>query len=74
MLRQSSTDPTGDALSSYSAMATGVAPPDPATMNEPAADFTSISVGPEIDLLDGTAIPDGGVTVTMRVPISRPRR
>jgi hypothetical protein len=68
VLRQSSTDPTGDALSSYSAMAPGVAPPDPPTTNEPASDFTSISVGPEIDLLDGTAITDGGVTVTMRVP------
>ena len=39
VLRQSSTDPTGDALSSYSAMAVGVAPPDPATVNEPASDF-----------------------------------
>jgi hypothetical protein len=67
VLRQSSTDPTGDALSSYSVTAPGVAPPNPPTTNEPASDFTSISVGPEIDLLDGTAIPDGGVTVTMRV-------
>lgn len=67
VLRSSSTDPTGDALSSYSALGVGVAPPDPATTNEPAADFTSVSVGPEIDLLDGTPVANGGVTVTMRV-------
>lgn len=67
VLRSSSNDPTGDALSSYSVMAPGAVPPDPPTANEPAADFTSVSVGPEIDLLDGTPLTNGGVTVTMRV-------
>ena len=65
-LRASSADPTGDALSSYSHTAPAVVPPDPATANERAADFTSVSVGPEIDLVDGSAIADGGFTVTMR--------
>jgi hypothetical protein len=67
VLRSSSNDPTGDALSSYSVMTPGVVPPDPPTTNEPASDFTSVSVGPEIDLIDGSTIPNGGVTVTMRV-------
>jgi len=67
VLRSSSNDPTGDALSSYSVMTPGVVPPNPPTTNEPASDFTSVSVGPEIDLLDGSTIPNGGVTVTMRV-------
>jgi hypothetical protein len=67
VLRSSSSDPTGDALSSYSVMAPGAVPPDPPTTNEPAADFTSVSVGPEIDLLDGTPIANGGITVTMHV-------
>jgi hypothetical protein len=60
-------DPTGDALSSYSRLAPLVVPPAPATTNEPAADFTSVTVGPEIDLNDGAAIPEGGFTVTMKV-------
>jgi hypothetical protein len=67
VLRSSSTDPTGDALSSYSIMTPGAVPPDPPTTNEPAGDYSSISVGPEIDLLDNSAIADGGVTVTLRV-------
>jgi hypothetical protein len=67
VLRSSSTDPTGDALSSFSVMTPVGVPPNPPTANEPAGDFTSISVGPEIDLLDGSAIADGGVTVTLRV-------
>ncbi|HMI99892.1 MAG TPA: hypothetical protein VK488_08675 [Gaiellaceae bacterium] len=67
VLRGSSTDPTGDALSSFSVMAPGTAPPNPPTTNEAAADFTSVSVGPEIDLLDGTPIANGGVTLTMHV-------
>ena len=48
-------------------MAPGVAPPDPPTKNEPAADFTSVSVGPEVDLVDGSPITPGGFTVTMKV-------
>jgi hypothetical protein len=42
-------------------------PPAPPTTNEPAADFTSVSVGPELDLLDNSTVPDGGFTVTMKV-------
>jgi hypothetical protein len=66
-LRTTSTDPTGDALSAYSVMTPLVLPPAPATANEPAADFVSVSVGPELDLNDGTARTDGGFTATMRV-------
>ena len=44
-MRSSSADPAGDALSSYSLTAPGVAPPTPPAKNEPAADFTSVSVG-----------------------------
>jgi hypothetical protein len=62
-LRTSSTDQTGDALSSYSWI-NAVPPP---TSNEPAGDFESVSVGPELDLVDNTAVPDGGFTVTLEV-------
>jgi hypothetical protein len=63
-LRSASTDPTGDALSSYSVLAPAPAPP---TANEPAADFTSVTVGPERDLIDGSVVEDGGFTLTMKV-------
>jgi hypothetical protein len=63
-LRSSSPDVTGDALSSYSVLAPA---PDPPTANEPAADFSSVSIGPELDLLDNSPIPNGGFTVTMKV-------
>jgi hypothetical protein len=66
-VRTSSTDPSGDALSSYSITAPAVVPPAPATANEPAADYASVDVGPEVDLVTGAALPDGGFTVTMRV-------
>lgn len=66
-LRKGDSDPTGDALSSYSSLAPIVVPPAPATANEPAADFTAVAVGPEVDLIDGSAIEDGGFTVTMKV-------
>jgi hypothetical protein len=66
-VRTSAMDPSGDALSAYSVTAPAVVPPAPATTNEPAADFASAAVGPEVDLLDGTQLPDGGFTVTMRV-------
>jgi hypothetical protein len=66
-LRTSSTDATGDALSSYSLLGVGVPPPAPPTTNEPAADFTSVSIGPSIDLLDGSPLNDGGFTVTLKV-------
>ena len=69
-LRTSSTDQTGDALSGYSFLGAGPVPP-PTTLspqtNEPAGDFLSASIGPEIDLVDGWAIPNGGFTVTLKV-------
>jgi hypothetical protein len=58
-LRTSTADPTGDALSNYSAMATGTEPPPPPTKNEPAADFT----GADISADPAT----NGFTVTMHV-------
>jgi len=64
VLRSSSSDPTGDALSSYSVLAPS---PEPPTTDEPAADFTSVSIGPELDLLDNSPVADGGFTVTMKV-------
>jgi hypothetical protein len=63
-LRSSSSDATGDALSSYSILAPA---PDPPTANEPAADFTSVSIGPELNLLDNSPVAKGGFTVTMKV-------
>jgi hypothetical protein len=63
-LRSSSPDVTGDALSSYSILAPA---PDPPTANEPAADFTSVSIGPELDLIDNSQVANGGFTVTMKV-------
>src|SRR5439155_13939259 len=62
VVRTSSTDPTGDALASYSAIGAS-----PTPTNEPAGDFTSASVGPEIDLVTNTPIPNGGFTVTLKV-------
>ena len=64
VVRTASSDPPGDALSSYSILAPA---PPPLTTNEPAADFLSVSVGPEIDLVDATPITPGGFTVTMKV-------
>ena len=64
-LRTSSTDPGGDALSSYSIL--GPASPPPPTANEPAADFLSAALGPEIDLHDGATVADGGFTATLKV-------
>jgi len=59
VVRTSSTDPAGDALSAYSLAAPAVAPPDPPTKNEPAADFTSASIGKDAVT--------GGFTVTLKV-------
>jgi len=67
VVRSSSTDPGGDALSSWSAIAVGVLPPAPATTNEPAGDFLSVAVGPEIDLHDNVVRPNGGFTLTMKL-------
>jgi hypothetical protein len=44
-----------------------VVPPDPPSANEAAADFRSVSVDPEIRLSDGSAVQDGGFTVTLEV-------
>jgi hypothetical protein len=58
VVRTSSADPRGDALSSYSLSAPGALPPAPPTKNEAAADFLSAAVGPAAQ---------GGVTVTLKV-------
>ncbi|HVF61302.1 MAG TPA: post-COAP-1 domain-containing protein [Thermoanaerobaculia bacterium] len=67
VVRTSDVDPAGDSLSSYSSVAPLLVPPAPATRNEPAADFTSVAVGPEIDLVDGGTVQDGGFTATLKV-------
>src|SRR4051794_40231050 len=59
VVRTSSTDPAGDALSSYSLTAPAVEPPDPPTKNEAAADFMSASVRPDAAT--------GGFTVSLGV-------
>ena len=58
-VRSSATDPTGDALANYSLTGVGTAPPDPPTTNEPAADFTLVSIGSDSAT--------GGLKVTMHV-------
>ena len=58
VVRSSTTDPAGDAQSNYSLTAPGVAPPDPSTKNEPAADLTNVSVAG-----DGA----GGLKVSLKV-------
>jgi hypothetical protein len=58
VLRQASTDPTGDALANYSELF-GVPPGTPPTpVNEPAGDLRSLAIGPRTG---------GGFTVTMRL-------
>jgi uncharacterized repeat protein (TIGR01451 family) len=64
VVRTSSTDPYGDALSSYSVLAPA---PPPATKNEPPADFSSVTVSPQSDLTTGQTVPSGGFTVVMRL-------
>jgi hypothetical protein len=64
VVRSSSTDPPGDALSSYSILAPA---PDPPTANEPAGDFLSVSIGPELNLANNTPVPNGGFTLTMKL-------
>ena len=74
-IRQTSSDPGGDALSPYGTLCPvppAVPCPDPGTVNQPGADFVdkgkpAVEVGPEIDLETGEPVPDGGFTVTMRV-------
>jgi uncharacterized repeat protein (TIGR01451 family) len=67
VLRSSSADPPGDALSSYSTLAPGVVPADPPTTNEPAGDFLSLSIGPEVNLTTGAEVANGGFTATIKV-------
>jgi uncharacterized repeat protein (TIGR01451 family) len=57
VLRSVSTDPTGDALSSYSITAPLVVPPDPPTTNERAGDFESAAV----------AFAGGDLKITMKL-------
>jgi hypothetical protein len=59
VVRSSSDDPAGDALSSYSLTAPGVTPPDPPTKNEAAADFTNATIGADPAT--------GGFTVTLKL-------
>jgi hypothetical protein len=66
-LRTSSTDPAGDALSSYSLLGAGVPPPAPPTKNEAADDLLSVAVAPEVDFHTGLFVPNGGFTVTMKL-------
>lgn len=63
-LRTGSVDPTDDAISSYSSL-NGAALGS--RTNQPAGDFTSVEVGPEIDLTTGEPITNGGFTVTVTV-------
>jgi uncharacterized repeat protein (TIGR01451 family) len=69
-LRTSSTDPGGDALSSYSLLQLGpptVVPGVPPTENERASDFTYVAVSPQINLFTNAPIANGGFTVSMRL-------
>ena len=59
VVRTSSADPTGDALSNYSLTAPGVAPPSYPAKNEAAADLTNVSVA-------GDPV-TGGLKVTLTV-------
>ncbi|MDQ6649603.1 MAG: hypothetical protein M3Z02_05735 [Actinomycetota bacterium] len=69
-LRTTSVDPNGDALVSYSELV-----PTPLQLptrngpgtNEPAMDFLSDTVGPEIDPATGAGVANGGFTVTLRL-------
>jgi uncharacterized repeat protein (TIGR01451 family) len=57
VVRSLSTDPSGDALSSYSITAPLVVPPDPSTTNEGAGDFESVAV----------AFAGGDLKITMKL-------
>ena len=63
VLRDTSEDPAEDAQTDPSTLA-----PSPRTSrNEPALDFRSVTTGPEIDPETGALVPNGGVTVTMKL-------
>ena len=64
VVRTSSSDPSGDALSSYSAL---LPAPPPPTSNQPAGDFSSAAILPQTDLVTGQRVANGGFTVVMRV-------
>jgi hypothetical protein len=59
VVRSSTDDPAGDALSAYSTTLVGTTPPAPPTTNQLAGDFTSLAIG-----ADATT---GGFTVTLKV-------
>jgi hypothetical protein len=65
VVRTSSTDAANDALANYSLLASSLLVPP--TKNEKAADFSDVSVGPQVDLATGGQVADGGCTVTMKV-------
>jgi uncharacterized repeat protein (TIGR01451 family) len=64
VLRSSSADPAGDALSSYSILAPA---PDPPTTNEGAGDFLNVSIGPQLNLTTNAEVANGGFTATIKV-------
>lgn len=59
VVRSSTDDPAGDALSAYSTTMPGMTPPAPATTNQPAGDVRSVTIGPDPV--------SGGFTVTMKL-------
>ena len=68
VVRDSSSDPDGDATADYSntgPFPTG--PPSPSPTNVPAMDFRSQQVGPEVDPATGAGVADGGFTVTLKL-------
>ncbi len=67
VVRTFSADPTKDALARYSFILPE--PPErfPPTENEPGGDFTSVAVGPQVNLNTGQPVANGGFTVTMKL-------
>ena len=63
VLRDTSEDPAEDAQTDPSTLA----PTPRASRNEPALDFRSVTTGPEVDPETGAPVPDGGITVTMKL-------
>jgi len=63
VLRDSSADPRQDAIADFST----VAPTPKTPRNEPAMDFESVTVSPEIDPATGARADNGGFTVTMKL-------
>jgi Ca2+-binding RTX toxin-like protein len=61
--RTDSPDAGGDALADYSSLAPGSSNPT----NVPAMDFTSQSIGPELNLDNGQEVKDGGFTATLKL-------